>query len=149
MNLAHLEDYVSNRAPKLLGTVIAVFALLFVVAAIDAPRAAYTTSLVTAAQWSKMLVDVKSQPGMKCQDRENNQLICDVTSPPTIWVFTRPGHPAHPAATKGVMIFRDSVVDIDRTGYYAGDRSAFMAWMEEFGVLDARQIELWKNSMGH
>jgi len=149
VNLAHLGDYVSNRIPKLPGTIVTVFAFFLVGAAIDASRAAPTAVFVTAAQWIKMLADVKSQPGMKCENREGNQIICDAINPPTIWVFTRPGHPAHPAASKGVMIFRDSAVDIDRTGYYAGDRKAFMAWMEEFGVLDMRQIELWRNSMAH
>jgi ankyrin repeat protein len=117
--------------------------------AIDGPRAAYATEFVTAAQWNKMLADVESRPGTKCLDRDDNQLICAATSPPTIWVFTRPGHPAHPAASKGVMTFRDRAVDIDRTGYYAGDRNTYTAWMEEFRVLDARQIELWKENMGH
>jgi hypothetical protein len=42
------------------------------------------------------------------------------------------------------MIFKDTpegtTVRIDRSGHHAGDERAFHKWMDEFSVLDKRQI---------
>jgi hypothetical protein len=141
--------FVKNGIYRLPSLTVWLSAFFVVIAAIGAAQAAYTTERIALAQWEKMLAEVKSQPGSKCEGSEGNQYICDIASPPTIWVFTRPGHPAHPAASSGVMVFRKNTIDIDRSGYYAGDRTAYIVWMEAFGVLDARQILGWKNSLAH
>jgi hypothetical protein len=139
----------SKRTPTLLGSIVGLFSIFLFVAAIGSPQTPYKIFPVTVTHWNEMLTDVKSQPGMKCKDSSEHQYICDSASPPTIWVFTQPGHPAHPAASRGVMVFHGDAIDIDRTGYYAGDRPAFISWMHAFEILDTRQVETWRNMVGH
>lgn len=33
-----------------------------------------------------------------------------------------------------------TVLSIDRSGHYAGDRAAFDIWMREFAILDQKEI---------
>jgi hypothetical protein len=65
-----------------------------------------------------------------------------------MWTFTLPGHPAHPAVSRGVMLVQQtdqgSRVGIDRSGHYAGDGAAFEAWMKEFHVVDQKQVAQWQ-----
>ena len=107
-----------------------------------APR--YATAEITVEQWQRFLAEVKAIPGVKCGDYVQNQYVCDSAAQRTIWVFTSIGHPAHPAVSRGILFANPvpggAVLGIDRSGHYAGDRAAFEKWMQEFAVLDQRQI---------
>ena len=112
-----------------------------------APR--FPTAQISVDQWSAYLAQVKALPDARCKDAPSNQYICDSASQTTIWVFTREGHPAHPAVSRGIMVFQQTVqgatVGIDRSGHYAGDRAAFDAWMKEFARLDHGQLTQWQS----
>jgi hypothetical protein len=99
----------------------------------------------TAADLKLFQAEVEKKDDVRCKNDNNFQRVCDSPSEMTIWVFTLPGHPAHPAASRGVMVFSESggstSVGIDRSGHYAGDLKAFDAWMEEFKRLDKRQLD--------
>ena len=43
----------------------------------------------------------------------------------TLWAFTEPGHPAHPAWVAKRVIRVDQAVGIQQVGYFAGDEVAF------------------------
>lgn len=107
-----------------------------------APR--YKTAKITVEQWQRLLAEVKAMPGIKCSDYVQKQYVCDSAAQRTIWVFTAVGHPAHPAVSRGILFVNrvpgGAMLGIDRSGHYAGDRAAFEKWMQEFAVLDQRQI---------
>src|SRR5438552_6946341 len=91
---------------------------------------------VTLDEWRALLAEIQSRAGMRCENHDEFQYMCDTANPPTIWIFTRPGHPAHPAATRGMMVVNSGVIDVNRVGYYAGDKDSYDRWMKEFRILD-------------
>lgn len=131
----------------------ALLGLLYLVAAwADGPvTPRFPNARISVEQWSAFFAQVKAVPDVRCEDAPLNQYICDSSAQRTIWVFTREGHPAHPAATRGVMLFHPNEtgvsVGIDRYGYYAGDQAAFEAWMKEFRLLDERQVAQWRSML--
>ncbi len=56
----------------------------------------------------------------------------------TIWSFTPPNHPAHPAVVKRAVVSRDGVVGIDMTALCQASKAACDKLMEEFKALNAR-----------
>lgn len=73
-----------------------------------------------------------------------HQLICSSESLQTIWVFTQPGHPAHPAFVERKMVMANGHVGIDRYGEFAGSKTSYVSWWHEFDPLDVRQIHEWE-----
>jgi hypothetical protein len=114
-----------------------------------APR--FATGHITPEEWAQYLEEIKAKPGVHCEDAAANQYICDSSAERTIWVFTREGHAAHPAVSRGVMIAtptaQGTTLGIDRSGHYAGDKVAFDAWIKEFAKLDRRQVEQWSQAL--
>jgi hypothetical protein len=108
---------------------------------------AYLSAQISKQQWATQLADVQSQTGVTCKSIALSQYICDSPKQHTIWVFTQPGHPAHPALTRGAMVITSETIGIERTGQYAGDRAAFVEWMKEFAALDARQVDEWTKAI--
>jgi hypothetical protein len=108
----------------------------------------FDTTQISAQQWSAYLAEVKALPDAQCREAPANQYICDSSAKRTIWVFTREGHAAHPAVSRGVMVIQQTAqgatVGIDRSSHYAGDRAAFDAWMKEFAPLDHKQVAQWQ-----
>jgi len=111
----------------------------------------FPTVQISVDQWSAYLTEVKALPDARCKDAPSNQYICDSASQRTIWVFTREGHPAHPAVSRGIMVIQQTpqgaMLGIDRSGHYAGSRAAFDAWMKEFASLDHRQVAQWQSML--
>jgi len=48
---------------------------------------------------------------------------------PEVWIFTEPGNPAHPAASRGQIFMKGGVVCIVRDGYFGGNEAAFRTWL--------------------
>jgi hypothetical protein len=111
----------------------------------------FATTQITSEQWSSYLNEVKAVPDVRCEEAASVQYICDSSGQRTIWVFTREGHPAHPAVSRGVMVIRQTsqgaTVGIDRSGHYAGDRGAFEDWMKGFAALDQKQVAQWQSML--
>jgi len=106
---------------------------------------------ITAEQLETYKSEVQAIPGIECREIEAHQLQCTSNAQFTIWIFTLPGHPAHPAVTQAVMLVqRDGQgarVGISRSGYYAGNSAAFDTWMKEFRVLDQKQVAQWQSAI--
>lgn len=104
----------------------------------------YASAHITSEQWRVFLAEVKATPDVKCEKYVLNQYACNSAAERTIWVFTSFGHPAHPAVSRGVIFVSPvpggTVLSIDRSGHYAGNRAAFDKWMHEFAILDQQQI---------
>ena len=111
-----------------------------VAAEIVAPR--YPSDRITLEQWRAYLTEVKAVPDVKCIDYVQDQYVCDSSMQRTIWVFTREGHPAHPAVSRGILRQTpdSGFLGIDRSGHHAGDQTAFYRWMMDFVDLDRKQI---------
>lgn len=59
----------------------------------------------------------------------------------TIWSFTPPNHPAHPAVVKRAVVSRDGAVGIDMTALCQASKAACDKLMEEFKELNARMSQ--------
>ncbi|HUI62208.1 MAG TPA: hypothetical protein VLX90_18425 [Steroidobacteraceae bacterium] len=86
----------------------------------------YPRSKVTPAQWERYFEEVKSGHAESLHDLAAARLTVftdEQTS--TIYAFTQPGHPAHPAWVASRLVREGEGVGVRQIGYYAGDRSAF------------------------
>jgi hypothetical protein len=113
----------------------------------DAPPSRFSSTHITVDEWRMFLAEVTGTSGVRCRDVLTNQLQCDSKSQATIWIFTRAGHPAHPAVTRAILRASGSQLGIDRTGHYAGSESAFRAWMSQFVDLDQRSVNEWSRAV--
>ena len=115
------------------------------------PPKRFPAEKITAEQLGTYKSEVQAIPDIQCQEIGAHQRQCTSNVQFTIWIFTLPGHPAHPAVTQAVMLVqRDGQgarVGINRSGYYAGDSAAFDTWMKEFSVLDQKQVAQWENTL--
>jgi hypothetical protein len=59
----------------------------------------------------------------------------------TLWSFTPPNHPAHPAVVKRTVVSRDGVVGINMTALCQASKAACDKLMEEFKELNARMSQ--------
>lgn len=64
--------------------------------------------------------------------------IVDETAAATIWSFTPPTHPAHPAVVKRTMVVRDGAVSIEMRALCQAGKEACDKLMDEFNALNAR-----------
>jgi hypothetical protein len=98
----------------------------FVTAADPPPR--FPNEQITLSDWQTYLDEVRSIPDVRCQNTPRRELSCLSDKLRAIWVFTSPGHPAHPAISTGVLVVYSQSAGILFRGYYAGDELAFNAW---------------------
>jgi hypothetical protein len=103
----------------------------------------FPQSQIAKAQFNAYLAEVQRMSDTLCRDDPPNEFICSSGSQQTIWVFTRPGHPAHPAVSRGVvvkLVASGQKVRIERSGHYAGSAKGFEAWMTDLAQRDARKL---------
>lgn len=107
----------------------------------------YSAGQITPTDWREYLAEVEAIPDIKCHHYATNQYVCESASRRTIWIFTRIGHPAHPAVSRGILFLRQATggvrLGIDRSGHYAADQVAFDKWMKELVELDLIQVAEW------
>ena len=137
-----------RRSRSSFALALAVALLLVCSARADGPLTPrFPTGHVSAADLQAFLAEVKVIPDTRCAPGPLHQLICDSSTQRTMWVFTLEGHPALPAVSRGVMVITPTAsgtsVGIDRSGHYAGDKDAYLHWMQEFAELDRRQVKQW------
>jgi hypothetical protein len=114
----------------------------------DSPIAPeFTTAKVTAEQLQAYTAQVEAMTDIQCHDIGANQRQCSSDSQMTIWTFTRPGHPAHPAVTRGILRVSPPYVGIDRSGVYAGDDGAFANWIKEWVAVDVHNVAEFKKHL--
>lgn len=96
----------------------------------------FPTDKITAQQWTMFRTEVLAKPDIKRAEFAN-QLVITVDVERAIYVFTQPGHPAHPAVVVRAVGARGSGSEVKRMGHFAGSEEAFAAWWHEFDALDA------------
>ena len=92
---------------------------------------------ITTEQWQTFRDEVLAKPGATRQ-KFANQLVITVESERRIYVFTQPGHPAHPAVVVRAVVEHGTGSEVQRMGHYAGDQKAFDVWWHQFDALDAK-----------
>ena len=97
----------------------------------------FPSDRITIEQWQTFRDEVLSKPGATRQEFAN-QLVITVTSERRIYVFTQPGHPAHPAVVVRAVVERGQGSEVQRMGHYAGNQKAFDVWWHQFDALDAK-----------
>jgi uncharacterized membrane protein len=104
---------------------------------------------ITAQQLDSYKVAVEAIPDIRCRDIWAHQRQCSSAAQTTIWTFTLPGHPAHPASSRGVMVFQKTShgnsVGISRYWHYVDDTAAFEAWVKDFQAVDEKQLAQWQS----
>jgi hypothetical protein len=104
---------------------------------------------ITAQQLDSYKAAVEAIPDIQCRDIWAHQRQCSSTAQTTIWTFTLPGHPAHPASSRGVMVFQQTshgnTVGINRYWHYLDDTAAFETWVKEFRAVDEKQLAQWQS----
>jgi hypothetical protein len=96
---------------------------------------------ITPTQWSRLYEETRESDDADIAYRGQQAILVRVSiDPPTAewesvttsYVFTLPGHPAHPA----VVIFESHIGPSTHYGmreaYYAGKKQAFEAWLNNF-----------------
>jgi hypothetical protein len=90
---------------------------------------------ITAEQWRTFLQETRSKEGAVAIRYVNLTRIV-VRQEAAVYFFTRPNHPAHPAAVRRSMVIYADKQYVHTSGYYAGNPRAFVAWMKLFQTED-------------
>lgn len=88
---------------------------------------------ISEARFKDYLLAVRAVPDLKCERDNFKQLICRSRARATEWVFTVPGHTAHPAVVQRRRISSGAATRTEKIGHYAGSREEFDIW---FGMFD-------------
>ena len=99
----------------------------------------FSTDEITPEQWSTFRSEVLAKSHYE-QSEFAHQLVIIVEQERAIYVFTQPGHPAHPAVVVRKIVPRGINSEVQRMGHYAGNETAFAAWWREFDALDAKVL---------
>ena len=86
---------------------------------------------ITKRQWVEFFDEVLNKKGAVVVRQETVTRVV-VRSEPAIYFFTNKSHPAHPAAVRRAVVGYAGKVYVHTSGYYAGDRRAFLAWIRQF-----------------
>lgn len=109
----------------------AFFGALVVSSSEAEPR--FANPQITREEWKQLYDRVRKQPEAKVR-RMQYQIIITASHSKYIstYVFTRPGHPAHPAVVIHDAFSGDAEHTAELAAHYAGPQLAFEAWRAEF-----------------
>lgn len=105
----------------------------------------YPRANITEAQWQTYFDEVRTKHGATVQDIEDQGLLVFTDSTnSTVYGFTKPGHPAHPAWVARKPEQRGDGVYIGQIGYFAGAEPPFAKLFREYAALDEKIKEAIK-----
>ena len=81
---------------------------------------------ITKAQWHKFFDETRSKPDAVIVDRVQLTRIV-VPREAAVYVFTKPSHPAYPAAVRRAIVSYGNKAYVHTSAYYAGGRAEFAA----------------------
>jgi hypothetical protein len=97
---------------------------------------------ITVAQWQSYFDEVKAKHGANVQDVEDQKLLVYTDSATTtLYAFTKPGHPAHPAWVTRKPEQRNDSIFIAQIGYFAGEEAPFAQLFRAYAALNERMRE--------
>ena len=106
------------------------------------PIPLYPSAKISTQQYQDLFDSVTLRPDTHCKVFGPQQLQCNSDSLGELWWFTRPGHPAHPAASRGQMMHNNQTQEtcLIRDGYFAGTEAAFASWLGELKRYDEQTV---------
>ena len=110
----------------------------------------YPSSKITAAQWQAYFEEVSSKHAADRREFPNEHLVVfEDQNTHTIYAFTAPGHPAHPAWVTRVPVQDSKGLHIREVGYFAGDEAPFAALFQEYVKIDEMAAQQLKAGNPH
>jgi hypothetical protein len=97
---------------------------------------------ISATQWSAYFDEVRTKHGSNVQDIDDQKLVV-YTDPATttLYAFTKPGHPAHPAWITRKPEQRNDSTFIAQIGYFAGEEPPFAQLFRAYLALNEKMKE--------
>ena len=106
-------------------------------ASTDVEARRFPQSHIKKAQWYQFLVETEGKPGAVILNHARETRIV-VPQESAIYFFTKQSHPAHPAAVRRAIVSYGNTSYVHTSGYYAGERHAFLAWLQAFAEQDRK-----------
>ena len=100
----------------------------------------HPTARITVKQWNEFLAETKSREGAVVVSGTTFTRI-EVSAEQAVYLFTTRRHAAYPAAARRAITSVAGKTYIHTSGYYAGNRTAFVAWMAALAEQDRRLQE--------
>lgn len=93
----------------------------------------FATQQITRAEWKQLYELVRKEPDAGIR-RRHDHIVITVPSSEYVstYVFTRPGHPAHPAVVIHDALVSETEHWAELSSHFAGRQSAFEAWKAKF-----------------
>lgn len=99
----------------------------------------YPRANITSAQWQAYFDEVREKHGASVQDLEEQKLLVYTDrATTTIYGFTKPGHPAHPAWVARKPEQRGDSIFIGQIGYFAGSEPPFAQLFKDYLALNEK-----------
>jgi hypothetical protein len=128
-----------NRLPLALLSLVASLQISNAVAQEFKP---YPRANITEAQWLEYFDEVRAKHGATVQDVEDQKLLVFTDkATTTIYGFTKPGHPAHPAWVARKPEQHGDSIYIGQVGYFAGAEPPFAKLFREYLALNEKMKE--------
>jgi hypothetical protein len=83
---------------------------------------------------------LKAKAGTTFSEQGGWTIVADAQGS-TIWSFTPPGHPAHPAVVKRSIVQRDGVIAVEMSGLCEASKPACDSLMDEFKKLNEKMAQ--------
>jgi hypothetical protein len=97
----------------------------------------FADARISRNDWGNLRTGVRAIVDVKCHDdRERLNYICSSDERKSVWIFTVPEHPAHPAVVEREVMRVGDSVRVRSRGYFAGSEAAFAEWFAGFAELD-------------
>jgi hypothetical protein len=90
----------------------------------------YPEARITTSQWQSYFELVKSKFGET--ERRPSAKLVEFNSADTFYIFTEPGHPAHPAWVTQEIVKMENGIGMRQIGFFAGNEQAFAALFETY-----------------
>jgi hypothetical protein len=105
----------------------------------------YPEARITISQWQSYLELVRNKFGDT--ERHPSAKLVEFNSSDTFYIFTEPGHPAHPAWVTQQIVKMDNGLGMRQIGFFAGDERAFAALFRAYrGRIDKVREDMKRRS---
>ena len=87
---------------------------------------------------------IQARRDVHCAESGELQVTCE-SKAGLAWIFTRSGHPAHPAVSASVWVWYQTPqgqnIRVDRAGQFGGDKAAYEVWRNQLVAGDEQQLQ--------
>ena len=105
----------------------------------------YPEAPITISQWQSYFELVRNKFGDT--ERHPSAKLVEFNSGDTFYIFTEPGHPAHPAWVTQQIVKTDNGLGMRQIGFFAGDELAFAALFRAYrGRIDKVREDMKRRS---